>query len=610
MPFIHKIAVILIRHIATVLIFVLGWQTLAGQETDAVQAEPEAQQDAQTEILINTEYEDRLNQLFQNYFDPSTFYVNVRSIITRPQAQDLTEASPQSVMLPGLPVTLTDATTDRQQRQSLRDFMSGLQSADDIRKITDVTIFADTVHAVANTNFMQTLVRSSIPFYPERGDEIRVINQIFPRRVTAQEPITIQLADPLPPFPQQIQLLYPEEAAEPLPPTPWHIWVAVGLAVLLLTLIIMIWYASRKPQKSTIEGGLSRHDIRVSQEGGGDRTVVMSDRLMEAEPRPEPDHRTYLMGLFMERPIEVASLMERWIKLDEGKGSLKAAQLINNVDARFMLLIEKYMTKEVYDSLLDASEDPASREKYETYEDFREISKEVKQSLRDGTATGLKEYEFIQFIDDDQLLRIAHETPDKDLALLVRQLPPKRIAWLFENIGEERTRVIMSLITKIDTINYETLRDSAGKIFEKYFSMQSLSSFTRRDIDKIKHTIEEMPLNKQENYLLMLSELDPELYHTISKHIITWDRLLMVDEKTLKEAMIGIDSKTIAWALKDAPSFFKHDLLNLRPQREQEMITEMIEEEDITLERVEKARRTILNAIQDTKDIREKTEVK
>ncbi len=605
-----KLCLSLRGHFAIVFLMLLFWNPVFSQEATEEPADLEEAQETRPEILINTEYEDRLHRLFQNYFDPATYYVNVRTIITQPAVQDAPQESPQSVMLPGLPVTLSDAARDRRQRQSLSEFLSGAQIDDGIQKFTDITIYADTVHTQADMDFMQTLVAASIPFFPERGDEVRVINQIFPRRITEQTSIMLQQADPLPVFPQQIQLLYPEGRAESAAPTPWHIWVAAGLVVLLLILIIMIWYASRKPQRSTIEGGGSRQDIRVSQEGGGDRSVVMPDRLMEAEPRPEPDHRTYLMGLFMERPIEVASLMERWIKLDEAKGSLKAAQLINNVDARFMLLIEKYMTKEVYESLLDASEDPASREKYETYEDFREITKEVRQSLRDGTATGLKEYEFIQFIDDDQLLRIAHETPDKDLALLVRQLPPKRIAWLLEKLGEERTRVIMSLITKIDTINYETLRDSAGKIFEKYFSMQSLSAFTKRDIDKMMHTIEEIPLDKQENYLLMLSELDPELYHQISKRIITWDRLLMVDEKTLKEALIGIDSKTIAFALKDAPSFFKHDLLNLRPQREQQMITEMLEEEEIVQEQVEKARRTILNAIQDTKDIREKTEMK
>jgi len=597
----------LIRHFSIVFIMLLLWNPISGQEATEEPADLEEAQETQPEILINTEYEDRLNRLFQNYFDPSTYYINVRAIITQPLAEEL--PMPQSVMLPGLPATLSDAARDRRQRQSLSDFLSGLRADDSIQGTTDVTIFADTVHTQADMNFMQTLVTASIPFSPERGDQIRVINQIFPRRIAEQAPVIIQLADPLPSFPQQFQLVYPEETAQRTTVFPWHIWVAIGLAVLLLTLIVLIWHASRKPSRAIMEGGLSRHDIRVSQEGGGDRTVVMPDRLMEAEPRPEPDHRTYLMGLFMERPIEVASLMERWIKLDEEKGSLKSAQLINNVDARFMLLIEKYMSKDVYDRLLDASEDPASREKYETYEDFRDISKEVRQSLRDGTAAGVKEYEFIQFIDDDQLLRIAHETPNKDLALLIRQLPPKRTAWLLEHLGDERTRVIMELITKTDTINYETLRESAGKLFEKYFSMQSLSSFTKRDINKIMHTIEEMPLNKQENYLLMLAELDPELYHTISKQITTWERLLLMDEEILKEAMLGIDSRTIALALKDAPFSFKKDLLNMRPNREQLMIEEMIEEGDATEEQAEKARRVILSAVKETRDVRKKTSV-
>ncbi len=600
----------LIRQLALVFLMLLFWNPVSGQEAAEEPADLEEVQEMQPEVLINAEYEDRLNQLFRNYFDPATYYVNVRTIITQPVVQDAPRESPQSVMLPGLPVTLSDAARERQQRQSLREFIAERRPSENAQMTTDVTIFADTVHTQANMNFMQTLVSSSIPFFPERGDEMRVINQIFPRRVTEQAPIMIQLTDPLPAFPQQIQLVYPEEAAGGFPEIPWHVWVAIGLAVLLLILILVIWLASRKPPKTVMEGGSSSHNISLQQAGSGDRTLVLPDKLIEAEPRPEPDHRTYLMGLFMERPIEVASLMERWIKLDEENGSMKAAQLINNVDARFMLLIEKYMSKDAYESLLEASEDPASKEKYETYEDFREITKEVRQSLRDGTASGLKEYEFIQFIDDDQLLRIAHETPDKDLALLVRQLPPKRIAWLLEKLGEDRTRVIMSLITRADTINYETLRDSAGKLFEKYFSMQSLSSFTRRDIDKIMHTVEEMPLNKQESYLSILSELDAELYHTISKHIVTWERLMMVDEQILKEALLGINSRTIAMALKDTPSDFKEDLLNMRPQREQQMITEMLEEEDTTDDQADQARRTILGAVKETKDVRIKTEVK
>ena len=577
----------------------------AAQETAEGPDNLEDPQEPQLHILINTEMEDRINRLFQNYFDPATYYVNVRAIVTELLVDD--PPMPQSVMLPGLPITLSEAARDRQQRQTLSEFLSGLRVDYDIRATTDVTIFADTVHTQADMSFMQTLITASIPFSPERGDQVRVIRQIFPRRVSEQAPVLIQLADPLPSFPQQIQLVYPEETTQRTTLIPWHIWVAIGLAILLLILIVLVWHASRKPSRTIMEGGSSRHDIRLTKEAGGDSTVLVPDRIIETEPRPEPDHRVYLMGLFMERTIEVASLMERWIKLDEKKGSLKAAKLINNVDARFMLLIEKYMSKEVYETLLDASEDSAAREQYETYEDFREISKEVRQSLRDGTAAGVKEYEFIQFIDDDQLLRIAHETPDKDLSLLIRQLPPKRTAWLLEHLGDERTRVIMELITRTDTINYETLRESAGKLFEKYFSMQSLSSFTKRDINKIMHTIEEMPINKQEGYLSMLAELDPELYHIVSKQITTWDRLLMLDEAVLKEAMLGIDSRTIAMALKDTPFSFKKDLLNLRPSREQLMIEEMIEEGDTTKKQAEKARRIILGAVKEARDAREKT---
>ncbi len=584
------------------LLMLFFWMPVIGQ--DATEETPVQEEETQPMILINTEYEDRLNRLFQNYFDPATYYVNVRAIITQQLADE--PPTPRSVMLPGLPVTLSDAARDRRQRQSLSDFLAGLQPDISTDGTTDITILADTVHSPADLNFMQTLVAASIPFFPEQGDEIRVITQVFPRRITEQEPIMIQLTDPLPSFPQQLQLVHPDERRE----FSWHIWVAIGLALLLLTLILLIWYFSRKPSKATIEGGSSRHDIRLTQESSGERALVLPDRMMEPEPRPEPDHRTYLMGLFMERPIEVASLMERWIKLDEEKGSLKAAQLINNVDARFMLLIEKYMSKDVYETLLEASEDPASREKYETYEDFRDITKEVRQSLRDGTAVGVKEFEFIQFIDNDQLLRIAHETPDKDLALLVRQLPPKRTAWLLEQLGEERTRVIMTLVTKAETINYETLRDSAGKLFEKYFSMQTLSSFTKRDINKVMHTIEELPLKKQERYLSMLVELDPELYHAVSKQVTTWERLPMVDESILKEAMLGIDSKTIAQALKDAPFSFKKDILNLRPGREQVMIQEMMEEGDITQEQSDTARRAILEAVKETREVRENPKVK
>ncbi|MDR4989068.1 MAG: FliG C-terminal domain-containing protein [Bacteroidales bacterium] len=588
---------------------------LAAQEADPAGEAPDEPQ-AQTEIVINEEYEDRLSRLFSNYFDPATYFINVRTLVTQeriavapPAAAEVAPA--RAVRLPGLPVTLRDAESERQIQQSFQSFVTGLRGPEqrDVIMLTEIIIFADNMYGAADVAFMENLSMSAIPFYPDRGDQITVIQQAFPQRIITTEPLRIELSEPLAP-PPQIQVLVPEQIAHRVSAVPVHVWIGIGLILLLAAVVIIVWlYTRRAPAAVAAAGAASSSNrFNITQEGGsgGERGFVMPDRLLEPEPRPEPDHRTYLMSLFMDRPIEVASLLERWIKLDEQKGSLKAAQLINNVDARFMLLIEKYMSKDAYESLLEASEDPASREKYETLEDFREITKEVRQSLRDGTATGLKEYEFIQFIENDQLLQIAQEISDNDLALMIRNLPPKRSAWLLEMIGTERTRIILSLITRMETINYETLRDSAGKLFEKYFSMQSAHTYTNKDIERIISTIEETPISKQEQYLAMLAETEPSLFNIVNKRIITWDRLTMVDEAILKEAFDDIDSRTMALALKDTPAYLEDELLTLRPQREQLMISEMMQEAEPSSKETENARRLILDAVKEARELLEK----
>ena len=580
---------------------------LAYGQDESIQ-EPTADEDTMpTEVVINYEYEDRLSSLFSNYFDPSTYFVSVRSLVRRTEVEGSPDPRlPESVRLPGIPVTLSDADRIRQQQLSGRGAPTGMTRTEILNN--DIIIFADTMHTQPHMDFMESLATSAIPFFNERGDQVQVIRRIFPIQVKDSKPLLVQLSGPLS-SPQRIELLVPEERTRREINLPTHIWVAIALIIILLTFVLILYHIyNRGRQKVAAPPAGKSEQISIYQEsGGGERALVLPDRILEPEPRPEPDHRTYLMSLFMERPVEVASLLERWIKLDEQKGSMKAAQLINNVDARFMLLVEKYMSQGAYDSLLEASEDSASREKYETYEDFRDITREIRQSMRDGTASGLKEYEFIQFVDNDQLLTIANETSDYDLALLLRHLPAKRSAWLLDKVGPDRARVLMSFISRDDAINYETFRDSAGMIFEKYFSMQSASSFTKRDIEKIMNTIEELPIEKQEEYLLMLAENAPSLYETIDRRIIIWDRLMMIDEQILKEAIDDIDSRTLAQALNDTSAFIEDVLLNLRPEREKMMIRELMQEETPTKQETEHARRKIVEAIKEINELQKKT---
>ena len=590
------------------LLFVLLPLVSAGQD-EGLQESNVAEDALPTEVVINYEYEDRLSRLFSNYFNPATYFVSVRSTVRKTDSGGEDAAfdmpMPESVRLPGIPVTLSNIDRIRQQTPGI-PVLPGRTQMEILNN--DILIYADTSHTQSSLDFMQNLATVAIPYFSERGDQVQVLQQAFPIQIRESEPLFVQLSAPLS-APHHIEVNVPEDRTRTAINIPTHIWVAIALLIILLTFVLILYHIYNKGREKDSKPVSGKpENISIYQEsGGGERALVLPDRILEPEPRPEPDHRTYLMSLFMERPIEVASLLERWIKLDEQKGSMKAAQLINNVDARFMLLVEKYMSKNAYDSLLEASEDPASREKYETYEDFRDITREVRQSMRDGTASGLKEYEFIQFVDDDQLLVIANETSDYDLALLLRHLPSKRSAWLLDKLSAERAKVLMSYISKDDAINYETFRDSAGMIFEKYFSMQSASSFTKRDIEKITNTIEELPIDKQEEYLLMLAETAPSLYETIDRRIIIWDRLMMIDEQILKEAIEDINSRTLAQALNNTSSFIEDVLLNLRPEREKMMIRELMQEETPTKQETENARRKIVAAIKEIKELQKKT---
>ncbi len=582
---------------------------LFAQQQEEEAAASDQEEVLPTELIINHDYEDRLSRLFSNYFNPATYFINVRSTVVREQVQVTDMRVPESVRLPGLPLTLSNAGQVRDQMRSPFESPADRQKVNILNN--EITIIADTSHTAASRDFMQRLAITAIPFYPERGDQVNVLVQAFPPWIKDSEPIYVQLAEPLS-SPQPIQVIMPEESPEQRASIPSHVWIAIGLLILLLAFLLILYYIYSRGKTSetavVAPSGGKPESINIYQEtsgggGGGERAVVLPDRILEPEKRPEPDHRTYLIGLFMERPIELASLMERWIKLDEEKGSLKAAQLINNVDARFMMLVEKYMSKNAFEKLREAGADPASREKYETYEDYRDITREIRQALRDGTASGLKEYEFIQFVDNEQLLVIAHNISDHDLALLLRHLTPKRSAWLLEMIGTERARNVMSFISQNESINYETFRSSAGKIFEKYFSMQEASVFTKRDIDNIMNTIEEIPISKQEEYLSMLSDTAPALHESISKRIITWERIMMVDDQILKEAIEDIDSRTIAAALHEAPSYLEDVLLTMRPEREQTMIRDIMQEETPSPKEVEQARRRIISALKEIKDI-------
>lgn len=240
-----------------------------------------------------------------------------------------------------------------------------------------------------------------------------------------------------------------------------------------------------------------------------------------------------------------------------------SSKIIQNMDEKYI----KDVVSRMY-SLKDLKEEDCMKVIEEFYQSYTESRSKIsfsKENVKAILEMGLghkKSSEILKDIYKDDPFEYLKTIPVKNIFEIVKNEPPAVVAIVVGNLNPEQSVEFMSYMD--DKMRKEVLKkikkSGAVKkeiVFEigKNIKEALSSSSKKSDIssaDKVAEIISFMSRQDMEKSLNSIKEEDPEFYEEVYKKMVTFDKIVEIEDKLVQKIIRAIDQKTLAVSLKGA----------------------------------------------------------
>lgn len=565
----------------TAAICLLIWVSIAGQAISNTMTN-----------RLSVIYENRLRNAMNTYFEPSSFYINANVEINDHFFSDTLDAleafSPvnNNLSLPGLPFLHNNIIRGPEDQTASDAEASLTEVYYNVNKVI-VTLYVDPDILETERKFMQSIAMMSLKLQPGRGDEVRIVEMTFPERKDKNSTIVAINEIDKPSFHDM-----PDKA------TGGNIYFYIFIGCILILLFVLFFAFKINPNNKNPGRNQRLNWKRTHPDNIIKDDFDLKEKKSEQSKNTFHDDFIYVIGLFTDRPMELAHLFESWISSDDHMGILKIARLINSIGPRYIMLVENYLSSHCYELLKNSLNEPEAKVAVIESSELRKFAKHLRLALEPGSPYGICDLRFIHFADNKHILSCTTKLSVRELAILICHMKNSQSAWLLQQIDDKISGEVLRVSVGLQYIDYDEIKKLATKLFNKYVLNNRNSLHGRTQLRKIIQILEDIPVLQQSRYLKIIHNSDPLLYKSVTKHLIRWEAIGDTEENMLVNALSEIDSKTIALALAGNDQSLKSKILSRRTKRERIVIEELIKENDTESdEKIEIARRTLIKAV-------------
>ncbi len=550
--------------------------------------------------LLKFRYEEKLRSTLDLYFDPSSYFATIDLDVSIEQSKEIPTleietGEPDNTSLPGIPFVPESMLKDRDSQKSEVELEAVIKDVKTSINQVKLTLLIDSSFTEEQVSLMRTMASSTLNLRPERGDQIIMRLYAFPGR---QEPMIRSTVsnDSLRVYSDRDVVAEVKNSPQEDEPTlsRSNLWIWVLLLILAFFLSLFIANLLRKRRTESDESAVMvnpGHALQAIDAQLPDRRVAMSSAF-------DDESLDQMMKAFIETPEQIAYLFDQWISLSESKGARKAAQLIHLTDSRFLPMLEPFMSKEICGLVNRAYEDQRDLFLELSNIEIQRLRSEFAHILRSEVLGNLSEFRFLNYVSNDIILRICRDLSHEQTAILIKNLPTEKASELIKSLNPLNAGRVLYLIGKKDFYDSEALKQTARKVFMDYVQLNNAVEYKDKNVTSLIKIIEDLPVDNQSSMLRMLSEQDPDLYNMVRKHIFTWDHIFSFSNRILREALVSVESRSIAFAIVDMREEHADRLLQIRSEREQQLIMEMIaNQEMIPDEDIEEAKLLIIRTV-------------
>ncbi len=222
---------------------------------------------------------------------------------------------------------------------------------------------------------------------------------------------------------------------------------------------------------------------------------------------------------------------------------------------------------------------------------FKMMSEKYRNS---NTKDSSKLFGFLDGLTDEQIHYLLASESTRVVALATDQLSDEKKSTFLANLDTEETNDIIFEYGNLADIPLEAVVSIANELKKKVTFLPEPKEFSRGGGKSIANILGNMPSDEAEQYLVKISQEDPELYAEVKKYFITFDDLLDMPDHIMSEFWMNpdIDVDALAKALKGADEEEVQSIVEYLPKRKQAMFTPV--DKPLSKKEVERAQLTIV----------------
>lgn len=559
-------------------------------------------------------YEHILNRALKEYYSGNTFLVDVKAhveevVVARGYEMVKPPRTPQLENLPGLPFLPPELQNEEQVQDSLKP--TGFDSHLELSRLS-IKVLVDTSYSVDDLEFIgeAALMVSNADLM--RGDVVEVDQRAFPRDPRAPQTILpLNHRDSAMVMTTAGQDTVRVAAGEELLGIDWddprqllYLIAVLGLIILALLLFMAFRRPKEKEPEHEIEPEIQYYPQLPAENGtGGESRLLLEGEVGEIHPetraRFESD-KMFITHACVSNPGLVSDVISGWIEQDREEGIVRAVRSIHSVDPRLIDILNPHLTEEQATSIrfgLSGMDELPIDEKAEEAAEFKTNIRDAQNTLN-GSPSETDLFEFLDQMTNQQLLHLVKDESDEMTAILLAQVAGERSGYVLQRMPEQRKLSVLVKMGKINNIPVSIYKKVASHFSSKALAVSDMKYVAADGVDSILHTIDNLPVDEQEDFVNSIAEQDLELAKKIRRYFISFEDLPKLRDELLQASIESLDTESIIPALHNASNAVKQKVLSVRPKRERQLIlSELTNMHDLSAAEVEQARKALLRKI-------------
>jgi len=613
-----------------IFILFLSLSTL-GRSSDPI--EVPTKKDDLEEIQLKSQLEDSLARDIQAYLGHSRFIINVdvslqkiRQIVKQKQAsngnnrsypqvmsypqlrfpkQDIDEVEGGIERLPGLP--FVDIPVDKEkdaELQFMREQIQRLQRQqrqpqwenDDergqaqnseettvgvfnkIKKLYISLLVEDTISAEQEL-FLRNLVYQKAGLNDLRGDEFKLIKTQFsslPDQSTSME--------------ETRPIGWLQENFDAL---------LLGLLSLLALLLIALLIASlRKKEPSTNQpaGPVDGASLAISNPALGAAEATLSEQVDKKQLMLKT--RQDIISLGLGQPQHVQGAMDQLIAQEDKIPMIASIYKIlgRSLFRSIFPNIEQVQLQSIMAQLAD--QPPEEEQQAQDIQDFYQI---LQQKIHNLGPSHAHPFEFLNKLNDSQVLYLVQHEDARIQALVISQLEPEQGARVLNRIPEKRQALVMAELGQFETFPMDTFKDVADRLAKAAQQVPSFENVNADGLGMLMSMLDNMSTGEEAKVLKRLKQDKPDTFYRLRQMYFTFPDIARTPKSILSNALREVDRSFIGRALCNTPDEFKIHVLTALTPKLKALVREDLKrlEGRIDNREIDKSRKSIVHKLRE-----------